>query len=154
VAILVSCVAAKLAQAAPAGELYRSAWFRKARGFALRSGGSWFILSALHGLVHPDTVIAPYDRTLNTMSAPEREAWARRVLAQIAEAIPPDEPIALLAGARYRERIEPVLCAQVERRGEVFAPLARLGIGEQLQWLGGASGAAWAARLRQLELWP
>jgi hypothetical protein len=88
------------------------------------------------------------------MSAPERAAWARLVLAQIAEAIPPDEPIALLAGARYRERIEPVLRAQVERRGEVFAPLARFGIGEQLHWLGGASGAAWAARLRQLELWP
>lgn len=152
VAILISCVAAKGPSSAPAGELYRSVWFRKAREFARRAGGSWFVLSALHGLVHPDTVIAPYDRTLGRMSAAERAAWSRRVLAQIAEQIPNDEPIALLAGAMYRAGIEAELRAQPGRRGEVFAPLARLGIGEQLHWLGDASGKAWGAKLRQLEL--
>ena len=44
------------------------------------SEARWFVLSALYGLVTPDTEIAPYDYTLNTVGIAERKAWATRVL--------------------------------------------------------------------------
>lgn len=62
---LVSCVAEKRPAPSVARDLYRSPWFLKARGLAEREGAAWFILSAEHGLVEPDDVVAPYDRTLN-----------------------------------------------------------------------------------------
>jgi hypothetical protein len=74
VVYLVSCVSQKRKQACPARELYVSDWFLKARRYTERSGCRWFILSAEYGLVAPDRVIAPYERTLNTMPVTERRA--------------------------------------------------------------------------------
>jgi hypothetical protein len=54
--------------------LVQSDLFCKARRFAEASGCPWFILSAEHGLVAPGQVIAPYERTLNTMRATRRAA--------------------------------------------------------------------------------
>ena len=76
---LVSCVSVKGATPAAAKDLYQSSWFRKARLFVESIGSDWFILSAKHGLVHPDNMIAPYEHTLNTMGASERRDWARLV---------------------------------------------------------------------------
>lgn len=63
---LVSCVGTKRATPTPAKDLYQSDWFTKARTYA-KSIGSWFILSAKYGVVHPDEVIEPYEMTLNAM---------------------------------------------------------------------------------------
>src|SRR6266508_6085183 len=60
---LVSCVSEKRSAPSAARDLYVSSLFRKARAFVEAQHAPWFILSAEHGLVHPDTVIAPYDRT-------------------------------------------------------------------------------------------
>ena len=51
---LVACVKGKRGAPAPAKDLYRSPWFRKARRYVEQSGAPWFILSDKHGLVHPD----------------------------------------------------------------------------------------------------
>jgi hypothetical protein len=75
--ILVACCGPKLAGPAPAADLYVSTLFKKARTYAERRG-RWFILSALHGLVDPKMVIAPYDVTLKKMPAQKRREWARR----------------------------------------------------------------------------
>ncbi len=64
---LVSCVSQKLPVSAPAKDLYTSPLFCKARSYVERKGQPWFILSAKHGLLHPDQPVAPYDLTLNTM---------------------------------------------------------------------------------------
>jgi hypothetical protein len=48
----------------------------KARDYVESTHSPWFILSAEHGLVSPDLILAPYERTLNAMSALERKAWA------------------------------------------------------------------------------
>ena len=37
------------------------------------------MLSAEHGLVDPDEVIAPYDKTLNNVPIAVRRQWAERV---------------------------------------------------------------------------
>ena len=64
------------------------------------------------GLLDPDQVIAPYDCTLNNMSAQERREWATRVQQQLRECLPPGAEVIILAGTRYREGIEPFLSDQ------------------------------------------
>lgn len=42
---------------APAADLYTSDWFRKARAYAERYADTWFVLSALHGVLAPDVYV-------------------------------------------------------------------------------------------------
>lgn len=130
---LVSCVSQKREQACEARDLYVSDLFRKARRYAESSGCPWFILSAEHGLVAPRQVIAPYERTLNTMVVADRRAWAERVAVQLAEAVPDLSQVVFLAGERYREFLARHLAG---RSVVVSVPMEGLRIGEQLSWLG------------------
>ena len=128
----VSCVSKKKTRRAAAEDLYVSAWFSKARAFAESTGAPWFILSAKYGLVSPDEEIAPYDLTLNKMAIGDRRRWADRVLAQLEDQAIRPERIVMLAGARYREFLEPKLRAMGIH---VEVPMEGLRIGEQLSWL-------------------
>ena len=127
----VSCVRLKGPTPAPAKDLYASDWFRKARSYVERTGQPWSILSAEHGLLHPDTVLEPYDKTLRTMPKDQRRDWAQRVLADIERSLGDVESIVLLTSRRYREFLEPALR---ERGLTVETPLKGLRIGEQLSW--------------------
>ena len=130
---LVACVSRKGAKPAPAELLYLSDWFAKASQFARIHGDRWFILSAKHGLLAPDTVIAPYDKTLaKGMTRAEREAWAQGVYHEIVDCTSTDDKLVFLAGQKYREHLIPRLQAQGYT---VDVPMEGLGIGEQLAWL-------------------
>ncbi len=129
---LVSCVKKKRDSAAPACDLYLSQLFRGLRRYAETHADAWYILSAEHGVLPPDQVVEPYERTLNTMPKCERLAWAERVGQQLLELLPSDAEVILLAGLRYREEIEPFLR---ERGFSVSVPLEGLKIGQQLQRL-------------------
>jgi hypothetical protein len=128
---LVSCVSKKRSAACRARDLYISDWFVKARAHVEATGSPWFILSAEFGLVDPDAVIAPYERTLNRMHVAERREWARRVLEHLVPKLVAVERVVLFAGERYRELLLPALTAS---RVAVDLPLQGLGIGEQLRW--------------------
>lgn len=144
---LVSCVAEKLDHPAEARLLYSSDWFTKARAYVEGHNAPWFILSAEHGLLAPDTVVAPYERTLNAMSAEARRLWARRVIEQMQACLPQASQIIVLAGDRYREHLMEHLqsiCADVR------APMKGLRIGEQLRWLKEAMAARGADPKRHL----
>ena len=130
---LVSCVWPKRATAALAKDLYRSAWFLKARACAESAGSYWFILSAKYGLVHPDEMIEPYEMTLDTMGVAERRNWSRRVQQQMDERMPDASLIVVLAGQRYREFLMDYL---VGRAVTVHVPMAGMRNGQQLSWLG------------------
>lgn len=97
----IACGAAKLTHAAKARDLYTGSLFRLARAFAERSG-DWWILSAKHGRVHPDTVLEPYDMTL---TGPGRRdyarVWATLVAGQIRDRIPSTVPLVVTAPAAY-----------------------------------------------------
>ena len=82
--------------------------------------------------VHPDTVIAPYDETLNNMRVAARRNWAERVELQMDEMLPDADEVVGFAGRRYREFIEEHL-----RLGfrSVQVPMEGLRIGKQLRWL-------------------
>jgi hypothetical protein len=133
VCYLVSCVGQKARAPTRAADLYTSAWFQKARNYVEAVGAPWFILSAEHGLVGPETVIAPYEKTLNHMGVEARREWAGRVIGQMESQLPQCEEIIVFAGARYREFLMDYLRRRAAR---ITVPLEGLRIGEQLSWFG------------------
>jgi hypothetical protein len=108
VVALISCTKDKHEGRMPAGELYTKSWnFRKAVEYATRVLGikRWAILSAKHGLVMPDRVIAPYDLTLSKMNSAEQRAWAEKTKRQIRKAFPGGTHFVVLASAPYVEGV-------------------------------------------------
>lgn len=72
---VIPCAASKVTHPVPAGELYDSPHFRftlgKVTAAAARDGAGVLILSALHGLVRPDRVLAPYEQRMTPARATE-----------------------------------------------------------------------------------
>lgn len=132
--VLVSCVKSKGSKPAPARELYTSTMFTLARDFVESRNAQWRILSALYGLVEPETVIQPYDYTLNTLGVSERRQWASDILVDLLPLAKRSGRVIFLAGLRYREfLIEPL----VQHGIKVEIPMKSLRQGEQLSWLKG-----------------
>ncbi|MCC9167216.1 hypothetical protein LN893_10195 [Pontibacter sp. XAAS-A31] len=78
-------------------------------------------------------MIEPYEKTLNSMPKKERLKWADEVLKSIEAKTTVGDHIVFLAGVRYRE----FLVRNLVLLGyTVEVPLANMGIGEQLSWLG------------------
>lgn len=136
---LVSCVKSKRAEPSPARDLYTSTLFEGLREYAEQNADRWYVLSALYGLVAPEEVIEPYEKTLNRMPKGERDAWALKVQGQLAEVLPPGAEVVVLAGQRYREGLIPFLTAG---GFSVSIPLEGLPFGKQLQFLKAANSRA------------
>jgi hypothetical protein len=68
-------------------DLFQSAGFARAREHAVSSRLPWFVLSAKHGLLEPDDVVAPYDLALGDSSTVYRSAWGEWVAAQLGERV-------------------------------------------------------------------
>lgn len=70
---LIQCAESKYNTKSKARNLYeKSAYYRAMRRWAQARNDPWYILSAKHGLLHPDTIIEPYDnRGLTTNQAIE-----------------------------------------------------------------------------------
>lgn len=130
--VLVSCVKSKRTVASAAKDLYVSPLFVGMRKYAERTASIWFILSAEHGVLDPDQVVAPYERTLLKMRKAERDAWAARVRAQLIALLPPGSEVVMLAGEKYREELLPFLN---EKGFAVQVPMSGLPLGRQLRWL-------------------
>lgn len=129
---LVSCVGQKGRSPAPAKDLYLSDWFIKARRVVEREGWRWFVLSAKHGLLDPEEQVAPYEKTLNTMSADERRSWASEAWQALEPHLAGVRSVVFFAGQKYREHLEPRLR---DLGIEVRVPMEGLRIGEQRAWL-------------------
>lgn len=127
---LVGCASAKLKRPELARNLYVSPLFKKASAYAEATCDEWYILSAKHGLLHPDTFIEPYDMKLGTRTGPVIHTWAGIVREQLAEVLEPIEHFQLVAlcGEQYRTALStgPWLYEQ---------PMKGLGIGQQLAFL-------------------
>lgn len=129
---LVSCVKSKRTSVSAAQDLYTSALFTSMRSYAQQNSDEWFILSAEHGVLRPDDVIAPYERSLNKMLKRERLEWAEKVQRSLLDLVPSRASIVVLAGERYREHIVPFLN---DHGFVVDIPMAGLKLGFQLRWL-------------------
>lgn len=128
----VSCVKLKADTERPARDLYVSPWFVMARRYAERNSDRWFILSAAYGLLDPDRIIEPYEKTLNDMPVDARRGWAKLVTKQMdLSGVRGNEAI-VLAGLNYRRHLEMAL---LDRFVEVEVPMSGLMLGQQLSWL-------------------
>ena len=132
--VLVSCGRAKRSGPSRAADLYTSDGFRKRRAIAEDAGGSWFILSAEHGLVSPDEWLAPYDLALVSAPADYRVAWGQWVTARLAYKTGGlrGKSILVLAPSSYSSAILSQLLAA---GATIEDPLAGLRPGEQGAWL-------------------
>jgi hypothetical protein len=102
---LVGCVKEKAAEARPAADLYTSTLFRGRVRYVERTCDFWFVLSALHGLVRPESVLAPYDVTLVGASRDRCRTWSAMVLQQLNDALGSvtGYEFEIHAGAPYRD---------------------------------------------------
>src|SRR5690242_6647127 len=129
---LVACASGKMAAKTRAQDLYTSPLFQKARAYARSRFDEWYILSAKHGLLHPNHEIAPYDQTLNNMPKRARLEWADCVFKDILSNIERKAVLAFVAGERYRVGLVTRLA---EQGYSIRVPLEGLSIGMQLSWL-------------------
>lgn len=131
---LVGCVKEKAAVRRKAGELYTSTLYVRRRCYVLRTCSEWWILSAKHGLLHPEAEIEPYDVALKDASAAVRRDWSRRVLEAVGREIRPrpGDVFEIHAGAEYRRY---GLVTGGRLLGcEVVNPTEGLRLGQQLQF--------------------
>jgi hypothetical protein len=102
--VIVPCGGKKLPTAAPAGDLYIGSYHRACRRAAAARGGRLLILSALHGLLDPATVIDPYDLRMGqpgsvTPAEVRDQAGALGIL---------DARVTVLAGKAYADVVSAV----------------------------------------------
>ncbi|HEX4932606.1 MAG TPA: hypothetical protein VFV33_05460 [Gemmatimonadaceae bacterium] len=135
---LVSCTGPSQPHPARAREHFTSPLFQALCTFADRRAGRWFLLSAEHGLLDPDAVIAPSALVLDRKDVQGREAWSARVQAQLAPYLPGIERVLVLANARSREFLLDFLRSDGRA---VEVPLDGMSLGAQLQWLQRENGA-------------
>jgi len=129
--VLLSCVSKKKSFATRAEELYESSFFKYALKYAKKQEPDHiFILSALHGLVELNQILAPYNVTLNNMSTKDRKQWTSQVFIQMQNKkvdLSHDHFI-ILAGEKYRQYLLPFM-------KNYSIPMQGLPIGKQLQFL-------------------
>ncbi|TQF08916.1 hypothetical protein FJV41_47360 [Myxococcus llanfairpwllgwyngyllgogerychwyrndrobwllllantysiliogogogochensis] len=105
---LLGCSATKGNSAVPAESLYKGRLFRTSLAYArsVLCADEILILSAFHGVVELNRVIAPYERSLATASKDERNDWAWRVGSMLKETFPGlDVEAHFLAGHAYFPRV-------------------------------------------------
>jgi hypothetical protein len=127
---LISCCSKKNNIPCTAEQMYISPVFQKSLAYArMRNADQIFVLSALHGLLRLDDIIAPYDLTLKSMTVNQRQLWAGQVINELlVECDLNNDLFMVLAGLSYREFLVPNF-------NLVEVPLAGMRIGEQLQFL-------------------
>lgn len=130
-ALIVGCGATKAATPQPAADLYIGPLFKAARRHAEASGLPWRILSAEHGLLHPSTVVAPYDHQLAASEVSALGASLRPQLDALAVgvglSIPAELRVELHAGRLYADALNAA-------QASFSTPLAGLQIGQRLRW--------------------
>lgn len=139
---LVGCSKTKLPYAAPAKELYTSPLFKLGRAWAEANSDAWAILSAHHGLIEPDSIIEPYDITIDQripfghtrpLGVNEFATWfSCRVQSWFGQFCTPTyrPDMVVLAGQDY--------CSMLEsgpQKFQLVKPLHKMEIGQRLQFL-------------------
>lgn len=130
--VLIACGAGKRTCRSKACELYTGSLFTKSLQYAqsLTSDKNIYILSAKHHLLALNTMVKPYNKTLNNMKKEDRKAWAGKVLQQLRKRANLDkDKFVFLAGKKYRQ----FLICRIKHH---CIPLEGLRIGKQLQRLG------------------
>ncbi|AER26381.1 hypothetical protein FIONNBHARTH_90 [Mycobacterium phage Fionnbharth] len=126
---VIACAAAKLDEPVPAAELYTSANFRlmlRAARAQAGPGGRVLILSALHGLLDLDTVVAPYNVKMGDAGCIGAAALAAQLRARGLDV--PGARITTLLPRAYAQRLaEAVALAGEAEQVDLFADAPGIG---------------------------
>lgn len=130
---LLACAKEKRSGKHKAGDLYLSNLFNLGKAYLEKHCDTWFILSAKHYLLDPETIIENYDVTLNNFKKPQRIEWTSQVWHDLKHLLK-EKPVKVIivAGKNYRENLETFL---IDEDCQVEIPLNGLGIGQQMAWL-------------------
>lgn len=111
---LIGCVKEKLEWPCKAGEIYTGAQFLKWKQDADDWGcDSYYILSGKFGLIHPDTIIAPYDVNLDLQTDAYREEWFQNVAKEINALAKEEIVIKFFCASSYSDGILNLLSEKV-----------------------------------------
>ena len=128
--IFIACTKKKQDHPCKAKEMYRpSQLFRGGWKYAESlKPDAIYILSAKYGLLNPETIIEPYEKTLITEKDAQIRRWSIMVANQIKkEGINRMDHAVFLCGKPYRKYIQNLFPNH-------SAPVSHLGIGKQMQF--------------------
>jgi hypothetical protein len=137
--LLLGCVKLKASSPQQAKDLYVSDLFRRRRRYADQRGLPWFVLSAEHGLLRPDDLVAPYDVELTAQPASYSRVWGAWVIERLRAELGSLTGVRLEvhAGDAYAQALgEPARVAGAK----LIRPLQGLMLAEQLAWYLAHSG--------------
>lgn len=129
---LVAGCGKQLTYPAAAKDLYCSQHFQACRRYAEEQKSNWYILSPLHQILDPKTVIEPYDKSPYSLSRLERLIWAQQVAESLIQVASPETEFVFLTGKLYRQEVAPILQAHGY---STRIPMKHLAIGQQLAWI-------------------
>jgi hypothetical protein len=133
---LIGCALQKRAGTHLAIDLYTSVRFNKIKkllSLLKNDDDKVFILSINYGLIAPEALVDPYNKTMSDLSPAQRKVWAYDVVANLrASNLCCYDKVVLFASAVYFKPILPILR---ESRVEVSTPFQGLGSGEVLHFL-------------------
>jgi hypothetical protein len=117
-----------------ARDLYVSSLFDARRAYVERTCDAWYVLSANHGVLHPDQRVAPYERRLADASSEARGKWTRRVLWQLDQVSYDwrETEVELHAGSDFRGF--GLIEGLHDRGARVSVPTEGMNGGAQLAW--------------------
>lgn len=139
--ILVGCGKSKCDRFAAARDLYTGPLFVARRQYAesQRVKTTWYIVSALHGLLSACDLLLPYDLTIKKMEVADRYGWALQVVLDLLGQLPlrltarqlRQVHVELHMGADYAELLGPIILAA----GMSYSwPVQGMSQGKQLQY--------------------
>ncbi len=129
---LVAGCGKQLIYPAAAKELYCSQHFQACRRYVEEQKSKWYIISPLHQVLDPETIIDPYDKSPYSLSHVERLIWAQQVAERLMQVASPEIEFVFLTGKLYRIEVEPILQANGYT---TRIPMKHLAIGQQLAWI-------------------
>lgn len=140
---IIGCSKSKLLVPCPAKDLYQGDLFKLSRRYVESLGIPYGILSASHGLVHPDRFLEPYDTGIVDLSRAEKQDLCVHIDEQLRWQFPCRlddfgnfklkrySECLFLAGNGYWS----LMPVDFGTRYNVERPLINLGIGQQKHWL-------------------
>lgn len=131
---LVACCKTKLDTSARVRELYTSPLFRLSLAYAESLCTSVYVASAQHDLLELDKVLAPYDRTMASLTPMQRKLFGAAVARGLVDRHGSRFDLLILAGATYVDPIRMGL-SRMNAAVNILEPLANLMIGERLSFL-------------------
>lgn len=108
--ILIACGKKKRREASKAKDLYQGSYFKKTLEYAYILSKKYkadiYILSAKHGLLELDTIINPYNFTLNNVDEKYKKNWSYGVIKKLNKKIKKTDRVIFLAGKNYNKYLK------------------------------------------------